>query len=65
MSRTIDTLVRKFEGGQLSRRELVTALTGLVAGAAARVSAQSGLVAQGRTINHVSTTTIRSVSRIG
>lgn len=53
MSRTIDMLVRKFEGGQLSRRELVAALTGLVT-ASATASAQSAVVAQGRTINHVS-----------
>ena len=54
MSRTIDTLIRKFERGRLTRRELVLALTGLVTGAPTAVSAQSGPVAQGRTINHVS-----------
>jgi catechol 2,3-dioxygenase-like lactoylglutathione lyase family enzyme len=54
MSRRIDTLVRKFEGGGLTRRELVAALTGLVTCTATAVRAQSGPVAQGRTINHVS-----------
>ena len=56
MSAEIDTLVQKFEKRQLSRRELVVALAGLVAGASvAPASAQTAnAVAQARTINHVS-----------
>jgi glyoxylase I family protein len=54
MSQTIDTLVRKFEGGQLTRRELVAAIAALVGGAGTVASGQSAAVAQGRTINHVS-----------
>ena len=50
----IGTLVDRFESRQLTRRDLVAALSGLVAGAAATASAQSAAVAQGRTINHVS-----------
>ena len=53
----IDDLVGKFEARTLSRRELVGALAGLVASAAAPARAQEGTVvkvAQGRTINHVS-----------
>jgi catechol 2,3-dioxygenase-like lactoylglutathione lyase family enzyme len=52
----IDELVGKFEARRLSRRELVAALAGIVASAAA-APAQTGpvtQVAQGRTINHVS-----------
>ena len=55
----MDHLVGKFESRTLSRRELVTALAGLVAAAAVPASAQTGAtmgVAQGRTINHVSMT---------
>lgn len=57
MSVEIDRLVEKFESRRLSRRELVAALTGMVAAAAAPASAQPAApaaVAQGRTINHVS-----------
>ena len=57
MQTDIDDLVGKFEARTLSRRELVAALAGVVAAAAAPASAQTGaptLVAQGRTINHVS-----------
>jgi catechol 2,3-dioxygenase-like lactoylglutathione lyase family enzyme len=54
MSRTIDTLVRRFQEGQLTRRELVAAIAALVAGSAGVAPAQSPAVAQGRTINHVS-----------
>jgi catechol 2,3-dioxygenase-like lactoylglutathione lyase family enzyme len=58
MSGEIDDLVGQFESRALSRRELVTALAGLVASAAtAPAAAQGGpvtAVAQGRTINHVS-----------
>ena len=52
MSGAIDNLVRSFEGGQLTRRELVAAIAALVAGPASAASAQSAAVAQGRTINH-------------
>lgn len=57
MSAEIEELVGKFEARGMSRRELVAALAGMVAGAAARASAQGDAVtkvAQGRTINHVS-----------
>jgi catechol 2,3-dioxygenase-like lactoylglutathione lyase family enzyme len=54
MSQRIDALVRKFEGGQLTRRELVAAIAALVGGAGTVASAQSAAVVQGRTINHVS-----------
>jgi len=56
----IDDLVGKFEARGLSRRELVAALAGIVAAAAAPVGAAAAqaapvtAVAQGRTINHVS-----------
>jgi hypothetical protein len=57
MSAEIEELVGKFEARGLSRRELVAALAGIVAAAAAPASAQGDAVtkvAQGRTINHVS-----------
>jgi catechol 2,3-dioxygenase-like lactoylglutathione lyase family enzyme len=57
MSAEIDGLVGKFEARAMSRRELVAALAGLVAAAAATTAAQDATVvkvAQGRTINHVS-----------
>src|SRR3954462_5701407 len=58
MKAEIEQLVDKFETRRLSRRELVSALAGLVASAAAPpAAAQTGAVtqvAQGRTINHVS-----------
>ena len=57
MSVQIDELVGKFEARRMSRRELVAALAGLVASAAAPAAAQTPTmtaVAQGRTINHVS-----------
>ena len=53
----IEALVGKFEARGMSRRELVAALAGIVAAAAATASAQGDTVtkvAQGRTINHVS-----------
>ena len=53
----IDDLVGRFEARGMSRRELVAALAGLVASAAAPAAGQTGavtMVAQGRTINHVS-----------
>src|SRR4051794_36929183 len=58
MDADIDDLLGKFEARQLSRRELVAALAGLVAAASAAPAAQGAAspaaVAQGRTINHVS-----------
>src|SRR5471030_1229475 len=57
MSVDIDDLLEQFEARKLTRRELVASLTALVAGARIDVSAQPAtpsLVAQGRTINHVS-----------
>jgi len=58
MSVEIEELLGKFESRSMSRRELVSALAGLVASAAATpAAAQGGLpaaIAHGRTINHVS-----------
>jgi catechol 2,3-dioxygenase-like lactoylglutathione lyase family enzyme len=60
MTVEIESLVAKFEAQDMSRRELVAALAGIVAAAAAPVvpAAAQGApvtaVAQGRTINHVS-----------
>src|SRR5450631_403349 len=56
MSVEIEGLVAKFEARGMSRRELVVALAGLVASAAAPAaqSAPVTAVAQGKTINHVS-----------
>src|SRR4051812_42230321 len=57
MSAEIEGLVAKFEARAMYRRELVAALTGLVASAAAPASGQEAVVskvAQARTINHVS-----------
>jgi catechol 2,3-dioxygenase-like lactoylglutathione lyase family enzyme len=58
MSSEIDDLLQKFESRALSRREVVAALAGIMASAAAApLAAQASLptaVAQGRTINHVS-----------
>ena len=57
MLEKIEDLVGDFEARRLSRRELVTALAGVVAAAAVPAAAQTGVVtqvAQGRTINHVS-----------
>ena len=60
MRAEINDLVGKFEARGLSRRELVAALAGLVASAAAPATAAAAQenavvkVAQGRTINHVS-----------
>jgi len=60
MSVEIEGLVATFEAQGMSRRELVAALAGMVAAAAAPVvpaAAQGAVVtavAQGRTINHVS-----------
>jgi len=53
----IEGLVDRFESRRMSRRELVAALSGLLAAAATTTAAQEGTVvkvAQGRTINHVS-----------
>jgi catechol 2,3-dioxygenase-like lactoylglutathione lyase family enzyme len=58
MTRTIEDLVDQFESRKLTRRELVASLTTLVAGGAAKASAQAAPMvsqaAQGRTLNHVS-----------
>ena len=60
MSVEIEGLVAKFEARGMSRRELVSALAGMVAAAASpavSATAQTApvtAVAQGRTINHVS-----------
>jgi catechol 2,3-dioxygenase-like lactoylglutathione lyase family enzyme len=58
MSVEIERLVAKFEARRMSRRELVAALAGIVAAAASPVAAAQSapvtVVAQGRTINHVS-----------
>jgi catechol 2,3-dioxygenase-like lactoylglutathione lyase family enzyme len=56
---TIDSLLDAFESRQLTRRELVSSLTALIASVAvAPGSAQNGAplaqVAQGRTLNHAS-----------
>ena len=53
MEQAIDVLVSQFERRKLSRRELVTALTALVA-APGSSNAQTTPVAQGRTLNHIS-----------
>jgi catechol 2,3-dioxygenase-like lactoylglutathione lyase family enzyme len=56
MSASIEGLVQRFEARKITRRELVAALTALVAGRAPSASAQSsaGAAAQARTLNHVS-----------
>lgn len=55
---TIDSLLDAFEARKLSRRDLVTAMAAVIAGAAAPAAAQSPTavtqVAQGRTLNHAS-----------
>jgi catechol 2,3-dioxygenase-like lactoylglutathione lyase family enzyme len=54
MGSAIEDLVTQFEARRLTRRQLVTSLTGLMVGAASGGSAQPSLVAQGRTLNHAS-----------
>ena len=60
MSAGIDVLVQQFEAHQLSRRQLVVALTAIVTGAASDTSAQFAaaanvsLLATGRSLNHAS-----------
>jgi catechol 2,3-dioxygenase-like lactoylglutathione lyase family enzyme len=54
MHSAIDDLFDRFERRQLTRREVVAALAGLVAAGAHTASAQTGGVAQGRSLNHVS-----------
>jgi catechol 2,3-dioxygenase-like lactoylglutathione lyase family enzyme len=55
----VETLVDQFERRQISRRDLVAAVTALIAGArtvaaAPQAAAAQGPVAQARTLNHVS-----------
>ena len=50
----IDDLVRRFETGTLTRRELVTALTGLVVGGRQVAAQPAEAAAQARSLNHVS-----------
>ncbi len=57
----IDRLVGQFERRRLTRRQLVTALAALAA-APARATAQTGAVAHGRTLNHISLA-VRDVER--
>ena len=60
MNTAIEHLVDQFESRKLSRRQLVASLSALVASATAAVAAQSqsapavAMLAQGRSINHVS-----------
>ena len=54
MGSAIEDLVTQFEARRLTRRQLVTSLTGLMVGAASGGAAQPSLVAQGRTLNHAS-----------
>jgi catechol 2,3-dioxygenase-like lactoylglutathione lyase family enzyme len=60
MSAAIEHLVEQFESRKLSRRQLVGSLSALMAGAASAASAQAqsapavSMLAQGRSINHVS-----------
>jgi catechol 2,3-dioxygenase-like lactoylglutathione lyase family enzyme len=56
MTANIAGLVKEFEVGRMSRRDLVASLAALVAGAATSAAAQApaAAVAQGRTLNHVS-----------
>jgi len=53
MEATISNLVSRFEKGALSRRELVSALTMLTAGAASQLQGQEGGL-QGVKIDHIS-----------
>ena len=53
MEHAIDALVKQFECRKVSRRELVAALTALVA-APQSIGAQATPAAQGRTLNHIS-----------
>ncbi len=54
MSNDVDALVGQFEARTLTRRELVAALTGLIASVSPANAAQDGQVARAKTINHVS-----------
>jgi catechol 2,3-dioxygenase-like lactoylglutathione lyase family enzyme len=62
VSDTVEHLVDQFEARKLTRRQLVASLSALVAGAAAKASAQApasqavAMLAQGRSVNHVSLT---------
>lgn len=50
----LDTLIQAFENKTLNRRQLVTSIAALMAGAEAASGAEVGLAAQGRSLNHVS-----------
>src|SRR5437870_43602 len=54
MIEEIDNLVARFEARRLTRRQLVAALATIAGTAAAPAAAQTGQVAQGRTLNHAS-----------
>ena len=62
MSDTIELLVDQFEARKMTRRQLVASLSALMATAAAEASAQTpaassvSMLAQGRSVNHVSLT---------
>jgi len=61
MNADIENLVEQFESRKLSRRQLVASLSALIASAGAAASAQApaapvSMLAQGRSVNHVSLT---------
>ena len=61
MNADIENLVEQFESRKLSRRQLVASLSALIASAGATASAQApaapvSMLAQGRSVNHVSLT---------
>jgi glutathione S-transferase fosA5 len=53
MESVIEDLLQRFETRRISRRHLIASLTALAGGAGALASAQ-GMIAQGRSLNHVS-----------
>jgi catechol 2,3-dioxygenase-like lactoylglutathione lyase family enzyme len=60
MTGQIDNLIDQYESRRISRRQLVTSLSAIVAGAGARTAAQApavgtvSMLAQGRSLNHAS-----------